>query len=268
MTQERRILQVDDLAIDYHTPDGDIRVVEDVTFAIDQREVVGLVGESGSGKSAIVHAVAALPRAVPATTHGSVSIDGINVLAPSKAEGRRLHGPTIGFVGQNPFGSLHPTLTIARQFHDVLAAHKRTAGRRASKKIAEEALDAVGIREPRRVLAGHANQLSGGMAQRVVIAISVALRPKLFIADEPTTALDPTVQIQILDLLTSLRDELGTSILLITHDLGVVANYADRMLVMRRGRIVEQGAVTTLFRTPEHPYTKELLLPEIPEARP
>jgi len=254
-----RILEVEALTVDYHTPDGDVRVVDEVSFEVGRREIVGLVGESGSGKSAIVHAVSALPRSVLSTLGGAVRLDGIDVLNPTRADLRRLHGTTLGFVGQNPFGSLHPTLTIARQFHDVLKAHKRTASRRQSREIAEAALEQVGIREAGRVLSGYANQLSGGMAQRVVIAIAAVLRPKLFIADEPTTALDPTVQIQILDVLAGLRDALGMSILIVTHDLGVVANYCERMLVMRAGTLVEQGTIEKLFREPEHPYTRELL---------
>jgi peptide/nickel transport system ATP-binding protein len=253
------LLTVDHLTIDYHTRDGDARVVDDVSFAVDAREIVGLVGESGSGKSAVVHAVAALPRTVIATTTGEVRLDGADMLAGDAKALRRMHGARIGFVGQNPFGSLHPTLRIATQFHHVLKAHGRTSSRRQSFALAEATLERVGIREPSRVLRGYAYQLSGGMAQRVVIGIATVLEPAFFIADEPTTALDPTVQIQILDLLRDLRDTLGMSILMVTHDLGVVANYCDRMLVMRSGRLLEQGTVRDLFRNPEDPYTRELL---------
>jgi len=253
------LLTVENLSIDYHTRDGDLRVVDDISFHVNEAEIVGLVGESGSGKSAVIHAVAGLPRNVIATSHGRVTIDGSDMLTAGHRELRALHGSRIGFVGQNPFGSLHPTLKISTQFHNVLKAHGKTSSRRESFELATETLKLVGIREPERVLRGYANQLSGGMAQRVVIGIAAVLKPRFFIADEPTTALDPTVQIQILEVLRGLRESLGMSILIVTHDLGVVANYCDRMLVMRSGSLLEQGAVRDLFSDATHPYTRELL---------
>lgn len=259
------LLTVSDLNITYHTRDGDRPVVIDANFEVKEAEIVGLVGESGSGKSALVHAIAALPRPVAATIRGQIRLGDVDMISSSHRMLRAVHGTRLGFVGQNPFGCLHPTIRIGKQFHTVLAAHKRTNSRSDSLRKAEAALESVGIRDPRRVLSGYANQLSGGMAQRVVIALATILEPKFFIADEPTTALDPTVQVQILDVLRGLRTDVGMSIFMVTHDLGVVANYCDKALVMRSGEIVEQNTVLQLFTSPDHPYTRELLDVDEPE---
>jgi len=256
------ILNVADLNVDYITRRGTKRVVKDMTFTVEPGQMVGLVGESGSGKSSAMHAVAGLPRAVKAKITGSVDLAGTNVLTAKHRELKKVHGPVLGFIGQNPFGCLHPIVSIGKQFHIVLKTHGRTKSKKQSLELATAALDSVGIPNPERVLSGYAHQLSGGMAQRVVIAMATVLRPKLLIADEPTTALDPTVQVQILDVLTELRLTEKVAVLIVTHDLGVVANYCQKVLVMNTGELVEQGSVDKLFTNPDHPYTRELLVDE------
>ena len=260
------MLKVEDLNVTYVSRSGDHAVVRDVSFELNEGEMVGLVGESGSGKSAAIHAIACLPRPVKSVITGRAELAGRDLLTLTRRQVRSLHGTQLGFVGQNPFGCLQPTLTLHKQFHNVLKAHERTTSKVDSRRQALMALESVGIPEPDRVLAGFAHQLSGGMAQRVVIAIATILRPKLLIADEPTTALDPTVQIQILDVLADLRAQQGTTVLIVTHDLGVVATYCSRALVMKSGLIVEEGAIETLFENAAHPYTRELFADDLPAA--
>lgn len=260
------ILAVQDLKVVYTTRHQSNVVVRDVSFDVDTAQIVGLVGESGSGKSAAIHAIARLPRPVQTTVTGTVVLGGRDLLTVGRKELRRLRGTHLGFVGQNPFGFLHPTLRVGKQFHDMLRAHGRTRSKAESYAIARTALESVGIHAADQVVNGYAHQLSGGMAQRVVIAMATVMHPKLLIADEPTTALDPTVQIQILDLLARLRDEQGMSILIVTHDLGVVANYCQNALVMKSGSVVEQGPVGQLITAPTHPYTRELFAADTPLA--
>ena len=252
------LLSVQDLTVTYRTRRGSNVVVDGISFEISERQLVGLVGESGSGKSSTIHAIARLTDPATTIVQGHVELGGSELMSLTHRELRSIRGTKLGFVGQNPFGFLHPTLRLRRQFHDVLRAHQRTTSQEESFQLASAALESVGIQTPERVLNGYAHQLSGGMAQRVVIAMATVLRPALLIADEPTTALDPTVQIQILDLLARLRDEQGMSVLIVTHDLGIVANYCDTAMVMQRGSIVESGTAAKLINAPEHPYTKFL----------
>jgi len=252
------LLEVKDLNVTYRSRQGSNTVVRGMNLQIGRGDFVGLVGESGSGKSAAIHAIARLPRPVESIVTGQVTLADIDLLAARGEHLRKLRGTTLGFVGQNPFGSLHPTLRIRKQFHNVLRAHGKTKSKGESFSKAKDALDSVGIVAADKVLHGYAHQLSGGMAQRVVIAMATMLRPALLIADEPTTALDPTVQVQILDLLARLRDEQGTSVLIVTHDLGVIANYCDRALVMNSGNVVEESPIADLFTRARHPYTREL----------
>jgi ABC-type dipeptide/oligopeptide/nickel transport system ATPase component len=254
------MLTVNGLCVDYITRSGTKRVVDNMSFSIEPGEMLGLVGESGSGKSAAMHAVAGLPRSVKADITGSVTLQDQDMLTASRRELRRIHGPVLGFVGQNPFGCLHPILPIAKQFHLALKTHGKTKSREQSRASALAALESVGIPNPKRVLDGYAHQLSGGMAQRVVIAMATVMGPKLLIADEPTTALDVTVQVQILDVLADLRENSDVAVMIVTHDLGIVANYCQKVLVMKSGTIVEQGTVQDLFLSPTHPYTRELLV--------
>jgi peptide/nickel transport system ATP-binding protein len=252
------MLEVDSLHAVFPTPAGVVKAVNGVTFAVHPGEMVGLVGESGSGKSATVRSIIGLLPDPGKVVEGSIRYLGQELVGASGKELRRVRGKQIGFVGQNPFASLNPILRIEEQFHNVLGAHG-PATRADSRALARLRLAAVGIADPDRVLAGHAHELSGGMSQRVVVALAMLHDPSLLIADEPTTALDLTVQRQVLDVIARLLGDGTHSMLLVTHDLTVVAQYCDRVLVMYAGRIVEEGPVREVIGAPKHPYTRALL---------
>ena len=236
---------------------GGQRVVRDVSFSVAPREIVGLVGESGSGKS--VTALAILGLLPPtATVTGEIRFEGRNLPALGRREMRRLRGEGIGMIFQEPMSSLNPVFTIGDQIVEAIRVHHRLS-RRAAADRAVELLEKVGIPAPRRRLEDYPHQMSGGMRQRVMIAMALANDPQLLIADEPTTALDVTIQAQILDLVRELQEETGTALVLITHDLGVVAEIADKVAVMYAGRIVEAGPVSAIFDDPQHPYTLGLI---------
>ncbi|GGF37557.1 ABC di/oligopeptide transporter ATPase [Aliidongia dinghuensis] len=248
------LLEIDGLT----TEVGHLRILDRVSFSIGAGEVVGVVGESGSGKSmTALSTMRLLPETVRVTA-GTVRFAGADLLALSEAEMRRIRGDRIAMIFQEPMSSLNPVLSIGEQIVETLV-HHRGAGRAEAKRRAIELLELVEIPAAAKRLGDYPHQLSGGMRQRVMIAIALACEPKLLIADEPTTALDVTVQAQILDLLRSLRRELAMSIMLITHDLGVVAEFADRVVVLYAGRVAETGPVKALFRAPFHPYTQGLL---------
>ncbi|MFE0154332.1 dipeptide/oligopeptide/nickel ABC transporter permease/ATP-binding protein [Nonomuraea sp. NPDC059007] len=251
----RALLSVRSLSVAFPGP---VTVVEDVSFDIAEGEVFGLVGESGSGKTMTALALAGLLPPPGAVTEGSVRVAGRELLGLPDNELATLRGPEIGMIFQDPQSALSPVHTIGRQLIEPLRTHEGLS-RRAALDRAAELLTLVGVPDARRRLGDHPHQFSGGMAQRVVIARALAAGPRLLIADEPTTALDVTVQCQVLDLLLDLRERFGMTILLITHDLGVVADVCDRVAVMRAGRIVEQAPVGGLFTAPEHPYTAALL---------
>jgi peptide/nickel transport system ATP-binding protein len=252
------LLCVHDLTITVPSRDGALELVSDAHLEIATGSVVGLVGETGSGKSLVARSMAGLlPRSLR-VTRGSISFDGAELLGTKRGLGRQLRGPGIAYVPQNPFASLEPVTKIERQFRAAAKAH--TDWTRA--EVRQRALDRlhdVGIREPERVLSGYTHQLSGGMAQRVVIALSTLLHPRLVIADEPTTGLDPTVQKRVLEMLVRSCTEIGSSVLLISHDLGIVSTFADQINVMYAGRTVERGEAEALFSAPLHPYTYGLL---------
>jgi peptide/nickel transport system ATP-binding protein len=239
---------------------GDIRVVRDVDLALARGEVVGLVGESGSGKSLLARAILGiLPRSAR-IIDGSVTFDGRDLRALSADALRRLRGDRISFVPQEPMTSLNPGLRIGRQLTEVLDVHRPALGRAEKNDLAVEMLELVGIRYSRDRLSQYPHQLSGGLRQRVAIAMAlICQRVELLVADEPTTALDVTIQAQILDLFVRLQEQRGMTMLLITHDLGVVAQTAHRVAVMYAGEIVEVAPVEALFRAPSHPYTHGLL---------
>jgi oligopeptide/dipeptide ABC transporter ATP-binding protein len=252
------MLDVQDLVTQFHTRRGTVHAVNGVSFEVRSGQMVGLVGESGCGKSVTVRSLIGLVRPPGEVVSGRVVMNGQNLLGLSRRRRRRLLGAQIGFVGQNPFASLHPVLRIEAQFANIIRAH-RDVSRREVRALALQKLADTGIADPTRVLDGYAHELSGGMAQRVVIAIATALDPALVIADEPTTALDVTVQRQILDLIQSLLASSGRSMLLVTHDLGVVAQYCDWVVVMYAGKVVETGPVDVVLANPSHPYTAALL---------
>jgi ABC-type dipeptide/oligopeptide/nickel transport system ATPase component len=253
-----KTLQVRELEAEFHTPRGVVRALHGVSFEVQDNEIVGIVGESGSGKSTVVRSITKLLMPPGKVSAGSVDFSGRSLLDLPEREMRRIRGKEIGFIAQNPFSALNPVTRIEKQFAHIAKAHgvKVDASERSR---ALQLLESTGVRDPERVMRGYAHELSGGMAQRVVIAMALYLNPQLVIADEPTTALDLTVQRQVLDTLRRLTVGSGRSMLIVTHDLGVVASYCNRVLVMYRGNIVEQGLVDDVFVRPQHPYTISLL---------
>jgi peptide/nickel transport system ATP-binding protein len=252
------LLEVEDLQTHFRTPDGVTRAVDGVSFAVDHGETVAIVGESGCGKSVTANSILRLIPQPPGKIAGRIRFEGTDLLKLSEGAMRNIRGNRISMVFQEPMTSLNPVLTVGGQIAETLRLHQRL-GRRAVRERAVEMLNLVGIAEPRRRARHYPHQLSGGMRQRVMIAIALACNPKLLIADEPTTALDVTIQAQILDLIADLKKRAGTGIILITHDLGVVAQIAGRVIVMYAGRKVEEAGVADLFRAPQHPYTQGLL---------
>jgi peptide/nickel transport system ATP-binding protein len=252
------LLEVENLQTHFRTPDGVTRAVDGVSFAVEHGETVAIVGESGCGKSVTASSILRLIPQPPGKIAGHIRFEGTDLLSLSESAMRNLRGNRISMVFQEPMTSLNPVLTVGGQIAETLRMHQRL-GRRAVRERAVEMLNLVGIAEPRRRAREYPHQLSGGMRQRVMIAIALACNPKLLIADEPTTALDVTIQAQILDLIADLKKRAGTGIILITHDLGVVAEIAERVIVMYAGRKVEEASVADLFRAPRHPYTQGLL---------
>ncbi len=252
------LLEVDSLQIHFRTPDGINRAVDGLSFRVEQGETLAIVGESGCGKSVTSMALLRLIPDPPGRIAGSIRFLGRDILSLGDREMRALRGNDISMIFQEPMSSLNPVLTIGWQIRETLRLHQGL-DRAAAWTRAEEMLSLVGIPEPRRRLRDYPHQMSGGMRQRVMIAIALACNPKLLIADEPTTSLDVTIQAQILDLMLDLKRRSGAAIILITHDMGVVAEVAERVVVMYAGRKVEEAPVADLFRTPRHPYTRGLL---------
>jgi len=253
-----RLLDVHDLHTSFRTSDGVVRAVDGVDFHVDRGEILGLVGESGCGKSVTSLSLMGLVAKPGKVDGGQVIFDGQDLLTLSPNELRAMRGDRISMIFQQPTSSLNPVYNVGRQIGEVLELHRKMK-RGPARERAGEMLRMVGIPDPVSRLAAFPHSLSGGMAQRVMIAMALALEPELLIADEPTTALDVTIQAQILDLMRDLQRETGTAIILITHDLGVVAEMCDRVAVMYAGEIVEQTDVSTLFDRPRHPYTRGLI---------
>ena len=251
------LLEVADLSVRFDTDDGPVHAVDRLSFTLAEGEVLGIVGESGCGKSVTCMS---LTRLLPetATIDGRATFAGVDLLALSQKRLRRLRGSEISYVFQEPMTSLNPVFSVGRQIGEVLVRHLGLS-RAVARRRTIELLELVRIPAPERRLDEFPHQLSGGMRQRVMIAMALACDPKVLVADEPTTALDVTIQAGILDLMRDIRERLGTSILLITHNLGVVADVADRVLVMYAGRKAEEAAVGELFAHPQHPYTIGLL---------
>ncbi|HLA12469.1 MAG TPA: ABC transporter ATP-binding protein [Pyrinomonadaceae bacterium] len=252
------LLEVKNLHTHFPTRAGLVRAVEGVSFYLDRGELLGLVGESGCGKSITALSIMRLIAPPGEIVAGEITFDGKDVLALSEAEMRRIRGDDIAMIFQDPMTSLNPVYTVGEQIAEALRLH-RDLSRKEARIGAVEAMREVAIPDPSRRLNDYPHQLSGGMRQRVMIAMALACDPKLLIADEPTTALDVTIQAQILELLDNLRKTRDLAVLLITHDLGVVAEVADRVAVMYTGRIVEESPVIELFARPKHPYTEGLL---------
>ncbi len=263
------LLEVRGLTAQFNGDGTPARVVNGISFEIAPGEAVGFVGESGCGKSVTARAIMRLaPEGSSIAWGGQIRFRGRDLLAVEEREMRDVRGRHIAMVFQDPMSSLNPVMSVGAQIDDILMRHERLS-RRAARLRTIELLDLVGIREPALRADDHPHQFSGGMRQRVLIAIAVSCKPALLIADEPTTALDVTVQAQILRLLMRLRRELGMALMLITHDFGVIAGMVERVHVMNAGEIVEAGAVDALFAAPLHPYTQALLaaVPRIGTAR-
>ena len=252
------VLRVAHLTVGFDRDGRFVPVVTDISFQLAPGETLCLVGESGSGKSTTALAIISLLPPGGRITSGSIALRGRELTGLGDREMQRIRGAEIGFVFQEPMTALHPVFTIGRQIEETLLAHGR-ADRRTARTQAIALLTSVSVPDPQRRIDAYPHQLSGGLRQRVLIALALACGPQVLIADEPTSALDVTIQAEILDLLRDLRQRLGLALLMITHDLGIVAEMADRVAVMRAGQIVEHATVQELFSSPAHPYTRELL---------
>ncbi len=263
------LLDIKNLQTQFDTPDGVVNAVRGVSIALEAGESLGIVGESGSGKSVLnLSYLRLIPQPPGRIAGGSAHFAGADLLRMSDADLRKIRGDKIAMIFQDPMTSLNPFLTIERQLTEVLETHRHVTPREAVRQSIAM-LEMVGIPDPSIRIRGYPHQFSGGMRQRVMIAMALLCRPKLLIADEPTTALDVTIQAQILDLLRDLQKEFGMALILITHNLGVVAGMCERIVVMYAGRIVEEGSADHIFTTPAHPYTRALLrsVPRLDEDR-
>jgi peptide/nickel transport system ATP-binding protein len=252
------LLEVENLQTHFRTPDGVNRAVDGVSFQVEEGETLAIVGESGCGKSVTAMSILRLIPEPPGKIAGALRLEGCDLMTLDDRAMRAIRGNDISMIFQEPMTSLNPVLSIGRQLGETLRLHQGLDHKSAQARAADM-LNLVGISEPGRRLREYPHQMSGGMRQRVMIAMALACNPKLLIADEPTTALDVTIQAQILDLMAELKRRIGAAIVLITHDLGVVAEVAERVMVMYAGRKVEEAPAAALFRAPRHPYTQGLL---------
>ena len=254
-----KLLEVKDLAVSFQTYFGEVEAVRGVSFHVNKGETVALVGESGCGKSVTASSIMQLLPMPPAFyKRGQILFEGEDIVKKSEKEMQKIRGNKISMIFQDPMTSLNPTMRIGKQIVEGLIKHQKLSAKEAEKK-AIEMLDLVSVPQPEKRIKQYPHEFSGGMRQRVMIALAMVSNPKLLIADEPTTALDLTVQAQILDLMKGIQEKLGTSIILITHDLGVVADMCDRVIVMYAGQLMEEGTVYEIFKNPKHPYTRKLL---------
>jgi oligopeptide transport system ATP-binding protein len=253
------ILEVQDLTVAFHTYVGEVKAVQQVSFVVYPSEAIGIVGESGCGKSVTAHSIMGLiPKLPGQVVGGKILFKGTNLLELSEQEMIKIRGNEIGMVFQDPMTSLNPVLTVGKQIAESLVMHKKlTSGQALAKAV--ELLRLVGIPAVEKRVKDYPHQFSGGMRQRVMIAIALACSPKLLIADEPTTALDVTIQAQILDLIKDLKRQFNTTVIIISHDLGVIASLCNKVIVMYAGKVAEAGSVYDIFHNPQHPYTWGLL---------
>ncbi len=259
INKKEPLLQVKNLKTYFHSGGTTVKAVNDVSFEVYQGETLGVVGESGCGKSITCMSLARLVETPPGKYEGGeIWLDGKDMLKISDAEMRQMRGNKISYIFQEPMTSLNPVFKIGKQISEVLMLH-RGMNKEEARKASIEALDKVRIPNPERIVDEYPFELSGGMRQRVMIAMALACNPQLLIADEPTTALDVTIQAQVLDLMNNLKKEMDTSIIFITHDLSVIAEMADRVMVMYAGKVVELADVNTIFENPLHPYTRGLI---------
>jgi oligopeptide/dipeptide ABC transporter ATP-binding protein len=257
--QDTPLLEVHDLKVEFPTLRGVVHALQGVSFRLHRKETLGLAGETGCGKSVTALAILRLLSPPGRITGGAITFEGRDLLALSEVEMRALRGSQISMILQEPKMSLNPVIRVGDQVAETLLIHDRSLDRRAARVRAVEMLATLGIPDAERMACRYPHELSGGMAQRVMIAMMLVTRPKLLIADEPTSALDVTIQAQILELMKALKRDIQTSVLLITHDLGVMAETCDRVAVMYAGRVVEQGPVAAVLKRPQHPYTQGLL---------
>jgi peptide/nickel transport system ATP-binding protein len=255
---ERPLLSVEDLRVSFHTDDGVVHAVDGISYSLEAGKTLGIVGESGSGKTVSSLTMLGLTRSKRSQIDGRIIFQGEDLVAMSDARLRRVRGNDVSMIFQDPLSALHPFYRVGWQLTEAMQAH-RGISKSAARNRAAELLELVGIPDPKRRVDQYPHEFSGGMRQRAMIAMALSNEPKLLIADEPTTALDVTVQAQILALLKDLQRRLGTAIIIITHDLGVVAEIADDICVMYAGRIVERGSTEDIFHAPQHPYTWGLL---------
>ena len=253
-----KILDIKEERLSFFTPAGEVKALNGVSFAMNQGDVLGIVGESGSGKSVTAYSVMGLTAYPGKLVGGTVWFNGHEIEKMKEKDFRKIRGNEVSIIFQDPMTSLNPVYTIGNQIVEVIRLHTKKNKQEAWAR-AEELLELVGINEPEKRLKQYPHELSGGMRQRVMIAMALSCNPKLIIADEPTTALDVTIQAQILDLLRNLKNKINSSIMLITHDLGVIAEMADYVVVMYAGRVVEKGTVEEIFANPAHPYTIGLM---------
>ena len=265
----KKVLEVKDLSVSFHTYGGEVQAVRNVNFDLYEKETLAIVGESGSGKSVTVQSIMRLLAMPPGEFKtGSILLDGEDLTQKSEKQMEQIRGQEIGMIFQDPMTSLNPTMRIGKQITEGLVKHQNMSKKEAHER-GIELLKLVGIPNPERRINQYPHEFSGGMRQRAMIAIALSCNPKILIADEPTTALDVTIQAQILDLLRDIQEETNTAIILITHDLGVVANAAHRVAVMYGGKVVETGTVDEIFYEPKHPYTWGLLgsMPKLNDAK-
>lgn len=258
MSDQKLLLNIENLKVSFFTPAGEVKAVNDITIQAKYGEVLGVVGESGSGKSVSAYSIMSIIADPGRVVGGHINFDGKEVVGMSEKELRKLRGNDVSIIFQDPMTSLNPVYTVGNQIMEAVLLHTDKTKAQA-KARAIELLTLVGVNDPAKRLGQYPHEFSGGMRQRVMIAIALACEPKLLIADEPTTALDVTIQAQILELMSELKDKIGMSIMLITHDLGVVSDMCERIVVMYAGKIVETGTVDEIFYEPKHQYTLGLL---------
>ena len=256
--KDHKLLEVKDLRVSFFTPAGEVKAVGGITYEVDYDEVMGIVGESGSGKSVEAYSIIGLLQSPGKVVGGSITFEGEDVLSFSKQQMTDFRGNKVAMIFQNPMTCLNPVYTIGNQLIEALRAHDKSISKEDAAKRAMEMLELVGINNVEKRMKQYPHEFSGGMRQRVMIAMGLICHPKLLIADEPTTALDVTIQAQVLDLMCKLRDELGTAIAFITHDLGVVSELCSRTIVLYCGEIMEEGDTESLLTSPLHPYTEGL----------
>ena len=259
MEENKLLLKVKDLKVSFFTPAGEVKAVDGISYSLGYNEVMGIVGESGSGKSVEAYSIIGLLQNPGRVIGGSIEFEGENLLDYTPEQMRQFRGNKVSMIFQNPMTCLNPVYTIGNQLTEALTCHDKTISKEDARKKAIEMLELVGINNAEKRMNQYPHEFSGGMLQRALIAMALICSPKLLIADEPTTALDVTIQAQILELMKDLQRKENTSIIFITHTLGVVADICDRISVMYAGRIVEQGKVNDIFYDPQHPYTRRLL---------